>query len=66
MEPLFVEEFGYLGDTDAALEVIKGTYVPLPPGMDPYLVELLDKCLLLFANWARWIVLSMPKKTSQP
>ena len=30
MEPLFDEEFGYLAETDAALEVINGTYVPPP------------------------------------
>ena len=41
MEPLFVEDFGYLADTAAAIEVINGTYVA-PEGMNAYLIELLD------------------------
>ena len=41
--PPFLDNFGYLVDTLAALSVIKGTYVP-PAGTDPYLVDLLS-CL---------------------
>ena len=43
MMPSFLNDFGYLADTPAALSVIEGTYVP-PAGTDPYLVELLS-CL---------------------
>jgi len=41
MSPPFTDDFNYLADTPAARAVIDGTYNP-PPGMDPYLVELLD------------------------
>ena len=41
--PPFLNDFGYLADTPAALSVIAGTYVT-PTGTDPYLVELLS-CL---------------------
>ena len=39
----FLDDFGYLANTPAALSVIEGTYA-LPVGTDPYLVELLS-CL---------------------
>ena len=41
--PSFLDDFGYLADTLAALSVIDGTYVA-PAGANPYLVELLS-CL---------------------
>ena len=43
--PSFLDDFGYLADTPAALSVIKGTYVP-PVGPDPYLVKILS-CLAM-------------------
>ena len=45
--PSFLDDFGYLADTPAALSVIDGTYVP-PVGTDPYLVELLS-CLAILS-----------------
>ena len=41
MMPSFLEDFGYLADTPAALAVIKGNYEPAA-GTEPYLVELLS------------------------
>ena len=41
MLPFFLDDFGYLADTPAALSVIESTYVP-PTGTDPYLAELLS------------------------
>ena len=45
---LFVNDFGYLANTPAALTVIDGTYEP-PAGTDPYMVELLS-CLKMPAK----------------
>ena len=46
--PSFLDDFGYLADTPAALVVIEGTYVP-PIGTDPYLAELLS-CLAMLPS----------------
>ena len=43
--PSFVQDFGYLADTPAALAVIEGTYIA-PAGTDPCLIELLS-CMLM-------------------
>ena len=50
MSPPFTTEFGYLAATPAAKEVIDGSYTP-PPGMDPFLVELLDAMSMPAAIW---------------
>ena len=42
MMPSFLEDFGYLAETLAALDVIDGTYEP-PAGTYLYLVELLSR-----------------------
>ena len=39
----FLDDFGYLANTPAAMSIIEGTYVP-PAGTNPYLVEFLS-CL---------------------
>ena len=41
MMPSFLEDFGYLADTPAAMTLIDGSYEP-PAGTDPYMVELLS------------------------
>ena len=43
MQPSFVAEFGYTGNTPAAEAVLNGTYVP-PPDCDPVLQDFLAHC----------------------
>ena len=45
MQEYFVRDFGYDGNTPAALEVLQGTYTP-PPECDPTLRDLLSHCKL--------------------
>jgi hypothetical protein len=40
MEPLR-SELGYLGTTEAARQILAGTYVPPPPGVDAVTLEFL-------------------------
>jgi len=49
MSPPFTYDFGYLADTQAALDTIKGTYNP-PPDTDSYLVEFLNTLAITASN----------------
>ena len=45
IQEYFVRDFGYDGNTPAALEVLQGTYTP-PPECDPTLCYFLSHCKL--------------------